>query len=191
MIDFRVIWPSYSSTGFNQFNFIQTIWSFSYTWSANLLSIKEYSVAPVSIRNFKCKLEELLATMPSASRGFWAQTSNEFCTKETKEILNDTLNFIASFMKHENFLKCPGHLLRDHCHHCHWSIVPQNLDRRADCQAGTQPPWSELGCWLGALCSLYWNGLAHCISNIHQDMLKQWLSKACSEEAHAKWVPTT
>ena len=78
--------------------------------------------------------------MPSASRDFQAQTSNEFQTKEIKEILNDILNFIAFSIKHRSFLKCSGYLLRDHHHHCHWNIMPQNLNRRTDCQTRTQPP---------------------------------------------------
>ena len=166
------------------------IWSFSHTWSANLSSIKEYSVVLMSIRNFKYKLEELLAMISSASRGFWAQTLNRFWTKETREILNDALNFIASFMKYEGFLNCSGHLLRDH-HHCCWNIVSQNLDGRTDCQAETQSPWFKLSCQSEALCSLYWNGLTHHIFNIHQNVLKQQLRKAHDEETHVEWVPMT
>ena len=69
--------------------------------------------------------------------------------------------------------------------------MPQNLDWRADHQAGTQPSESELVCWLGALCSLYQNGLAHHIFNIYQNVLKQQLDEACGEKGHAEWVPMT
>ena len=140
VIDFKTTWPLYSSTGFDWFNLTQMIWSFSHTWSANLSLIKEYSMALMLIRNFKCKLKESLVMMPSVSRSFQAQISNRFWTKETKKILNDALNFIASFMKHKNFLNCSDHLLRDHHHHYCWNIVPQNFDRRVDHQAGIQPP---------------------------------------------------
>ena len=139
MINFRITWLLYPSTDFNQFNFTQIIWSFSHIWSVNLSSIKEYLVTSISIRNFKCKLKESLATVSSISKNFQTQTSNRFWTKEIKEILNDISDFIASFIKHENFLKCSGHLLRNY-HHCHWNIMLQNLDRRADCQARTQSP---------------------------------------------------
>ena len=132
MINFKITWSSYSSTGFNQFNLTWVIWSFSHTWSANLSSIKEYPMMSVSIRNFKCKLKESLTMMPSVSRGFWAQTLNGFWTKETREILNNASDFIASSMKYEGFLKCSDHFLRDHHHHYCWNIGPQNLDGRAD-----------------------------------------------------------
>ena len=64
--------------------------------------------------------------------------------------------------------------------------MPQDLDERTDYQARTQSSESELIYWLGALYSLYQNGLAHHISNIHQDVLEQQLSEACGEEGHAK-----
>ena len=118
VIDFETIWSSYPSTDFNQFNFTWVIWSFSHIWSANLSLIKTYSVTPVSIRNFKCKLEELLTTVSSVSRSFWAQTSNKFWTKKTRKILNDASDFIAFSIKHEDFLKYSDHLLRNHHHHC-------------------------------------------------------------------------
>ena len=133
MIGFKVIWSSYLLTDFDWFNLTQTIWNFSHIWSANFLSIKEYSVALVSIRNFKCKLKELLAMMPSASRSFWVQILNRFWTKEIKEILNDALNSITSFMKYKGFLKCSDYFLRNHHHHYCWNIRFQNLDGRADC----------------------------------------------------------
>ena len=58
-------------------------------------------------------------------------------------------------MKHEGFLKYSGHFLRDHHHHYHWNIMLQNLGRKADHQAETQSPESELVCQLVALYSLY------------------------------------
>ena len=70
--------------------------------------------------------------MSSASRDFQTQTSNRFWTKETKEILNNTSDFIISSMKHEDFLNCLNYLLKDHHHHYCWNIMPQNLDRRVD-----------------------------------------------------------
>ena len=146
---------------------------------------------PVSIRNFKFKLKKSLATVPSVSRDFWAQTLNKFWTKERKEILNNILDFIASSMKHEDFLNYSDHFLRNYHHYCCWNIVFQNLDEKADHQARTQPFKSELVYWLGALYSLYWNGLVHHIFNIYQDVLRQQLGKPCDGESHAEWVLMT
>ena len=140
IINFRVIWLSYSSINFDWFNFTQAIWNLSHIWFVNLSLIKVYSVMLMFIRNFKCKLKELLTTVPSASRGFQAQTLNEFWTKKTREILNDTLDFIAFSMKHEGFLNCSGYFLRNHYYYCCWNIVSQNLDGRADHQVRTQFP---------------------------------------------------
>ena len=132
MIDFKIIWSLYFLTNFSQFNLTQIIWSFSHIWSVNLSSIKKYSVASISIRNFKYKLKKSLTTVPSASRGFQTQTLNRFWIKKTRKILNDILNFITFFMKHKSFLKCSDYLLKNHHHHCHWNIMSQNFNKRAD-----------------------------------------------------------
>ena len=90
------------------------------------------------IRNFKCKLEKSLTTVPSVSKDFWAQTLNEFWIKEIKKILNNVLNFIMSFMKHESFLKYSDCFLKDYYYYCHWNIESQNLDEKTDYQIKTQ-----------------------------------------------------